>query len=148
MILWGCLAADPSLGNPMKTDDLFEIVTRRLRMVERMVWWVGRVESRDWSKHTQTVWTDGKDRMFEYPRVPVAQFSADCNEQQATRRCNASGPMNGWRHPRGSEFFARDEVALNPEATPLWDGPRGLAGTFAWLRMAGEPDDAIQALFW
>jgi hypothetical protein len=144
-ILWGCLAADTTLGSPAKADDLFELVTRRLRTVERMVWWVGIAGIRDWKKRSSTVWTDGLERIFEYPRVPTVEFKADCNEQ-SDRTCKATGPMKGWWHPRGSPNFSGD-LALNPTARPAWTGPRGDRGEFAWNSSAGAPDDAIRKIF-
>ena len=53
--------------------DLHTLVSRRLMMTERMLWYIGRGGSRTWDfkPGRGKEWQDGWARMFEYPRLSV-----------------------------------------------------------------------------
>jgi len=92
-------ARDPALADPANVERLHRLCDRRLRIVERMLYDVGRVErsARRWTRaqisgHAGGPWTDGFDRAFEYPRVPREFFDKAC--AAADDKCAA--PMTGW----------------------------------------------------
>jgi hypothetical protein len=100
-IVYQATAADITLADA--PERMHRLCDRRLRLVERMVYDVGRVEGRSWSRaqierHPGGPWPDGYERLFEYPRIPSSLFLRACRVD-ANRRCRA--PMNEWGYPSG-----------------------------------------------
>jgi hypothetical protein len=94
------MATNEQLQQPGKTDDLHLLVDRRLRVAERMLYYVAtrsRARHFDIKEITQTPtgpWKDGTKRIFEYPNVRRPAFRTVCNED-ANGRCQAPA-MAGW----------------------------------------------------
>ena len=90
---WATLIRQPAISDA----DLHSLVSRRLMTAERMLWYVGRPESRDWPFTAGKEWEDGWNRMFEYPRLPAARpFTGLCKAPTGTTTCSATGQMSGW----------------------------------------------------
>jgi len=116
---WSTLAADLTLSDA----DLHSLVSRRLLMTERMLWYVGRPESRSWdfSPADKRDWQDGWNRIFEYGRLPALNpFSSLCNPAKGQTACDVKGQMTGWDQRPGGQF--RHTIQVNPTAAPEWIG--------------------------
>ena len=82
-IVYQAAALDITLVDPSGVDRLHRLCDRRLRIVERMLYDVGRVGVRSWSRaqieaHPGGPWPDGYERLFEYPRIPPSLFQSVC----------------------------------------------------------------------
>jgi len=114
---WSTLAADLTLSDA----DLHSLVSRRLLMTERMLWYVGRPESRSWdfAGTDRKEWQDGWNRMFEYGRLPsLPPFSSLCNPAKGQTACDVKGQMAGWDRRPGGQF--RHDIQVNPAAAAEW----------------------------
>jgi len=114
---WSTAEANPG----MEIADLHSLVSRRLWMVERMLWHIGRVGSREWTIASDGAWRDTWERMFEYPRLPIdainTPFPGMCNPPDGSQDCANPGPMAGWRRESVQFQTAR---RVNPFADVLW----------------------------
>lgn len=102
-------------------DRLHRVCDRRLRIVERMLYDVGRPGPRAWAPaaieaHPGGPWPDGYERLFEYPRLPQATFLGACRPD-GNGRCQA--PMQEWGHPRG-DVFMHAAIRANPSLGASW----------------------------
>jgi hypothetical protein len=114
-------AVDIALADPAGVDRLHALCDRRLRIVERMLYDVGRADHGDWSRsqieaHRGGPWVDGLVRMFEYPRVPQSVFLAPCRADPTTNVCQA--PMADWK-VSGSEHLL-GPTRTNPDTRASW----------------------------
>ena len=101
-IVYQAAAFDNRLADPGSIERLHRLCDRRLRIAERMVYDVGQVVGRSWSRpqitaHRGGPWLDGWERMFEYPRLPESVFIQAC---QPDIFSVCSPPINNWTHPR------------------------------------------------
>lgn len=154
-IVYQAAAFDITLADPANIDRLHILCDRRLRLVERMLYDVGRVEpvgarttrKRKWSRpqvaaHPGGPWEDGWERSFEYPRVPQAVFATTCRADPTTRVCQA--PMSDWRLI-GVENLVGPE-RTNPGTTASWR-PTPAPGDPRSLRYTPGPlPDAVTAV--
>ena len=122
-ITYQAAAVDITLVASAGLDRLHRLCDRRLRTVERMVYDVGRVARRAWTRpqidsHAGGPWLDGHERLFEYPRVPAWLFGRACNPDPFNaNRCRA--PMEEWGYPRGDVHLHAGSRA-NPSAGAAW----------------------------
>jgi hypothetical protein len=141
---WMHLAEDPSISD----DDLHSLVSRRLMMAERMLWYVSTVGNlnRSWGK-TGNKWdgTDGWERMFEYPRLPVTKpLIATCNLTGAGTTCDPAGALDGWT--KVTRYVHDKKVADN--VSSKWKRDPADAYGFFFKNVAGnDPADAVTELF-
>jgi hypothetical protein len=120
-IVYQAAADNITLVDPVNIDRLHLLVDRRLRVVERMVYDVGRAGPRAWNvpqiaAHRGGPWLDGYERLFEYPRVPTWAFLGACN-LTSMRRCSA--PMDAWGHPAGDVNLSSN-IAPNKAGRDVW----------------------------
>jgi hypothetical protein len=120
-IAYQAAAVDITLADPAGLDRLHRLCDRRLRTVERMVYDVGRVARRAWTRrqiesHAGGPWKDGYERLFEYPRVPESLFGRACQPDHS-RRCVP--PMEEWGSPRG-DVHLHAGLRANPSAGAAW----------------------------
>jgi len=120
-IAFQAAAHDITLADPGGFDRLHRICDRRLRVVERMVYDVGRPGRRAWNlaqieSHRGGPWRDGYERLFEYPRIPASLFARTCRPD-STFRCSA--PMQEWGYPPG-DIYLHAAVRANPPARASW----------------------------
>lgn len=140
---WMHVAEDPALSDA----DLHSLVSRRLMVAERMLWYIGKVGDRGWGKTTANKWdgTDGWERMFEYPRLPVMRpLIATCNLSGSNTTCDAAGGLAGWEK---ETRYTRDHKVVDG-ATALWK--RDPTDSYGWFfnKTAGnDPADAVTKLF-
>lgn len=168
-IVWWAAANDPRLLAAAKIEDLHLLVDRRLRMAERMLYDVGRVEGweRAWQARAiranpAAAWEDGWNRMFEYPRLPQKVssggngqhvFMGVCNPDPAVptaRRCRTAS-MSDW-FVRGPEHLLLvKQTRLNAVAAPSWQRPPNDNPYTFFLKHApppkADPALAIERLF-
>jgi hypothetical protein len=148
-IVYQAAAVDITLADPGGLDRLHRLCDRRLRIVERMVYDVGRADGRSWSRtqveaHPGGPWPDGYERAIEYPRVPRSLFLGACRPQ-AFGLC--SPPMQGWIYPTGSTHL-HTTIRANPSARGSWHWESKHEVELAYLRTAGvSAVTAIQRLF-
>jgi hypothetical protein len=148
-IVYQSCAADITLADPGNIDRLHKVCDRRLRIVERMLYDVGRHSSRAWSKKQIKAnpggpWVDGTERAFEYPRVPRPFFFDTCNPG-STDICQA--PMTGWK--LGDDKTIMGPLRTNPTTTSRWTTPT-LIDILEYTHPASgaaKPIDAIRELF-
>ena len=119
-IVYQSCAADITLADPANIDRLHKGCDRRLRLVERMLYDVGRHAGRAWDKtqikaNPSGPWIDGTERAFEYPRVPRAFFIDNCNPGTGDV-CQA--PMTGWK--LGDDKTIMGPLRTNPGTTARW----------------------------
>jgi hypothetical protein len=115
---WSTLADDLSVSDA----DLHSLVSRRLLIIERMLWYVGGVGggARSWSITSANEWKDGWKRIFEYPRLAVAKpFSDMCKAPPGSEECDALGAMVGWVKPSGAPFH--HDFQINATAHSFWE---------------------------
>ena len=122
-IAFQAAAHDITLADPGGFDRLHRICDRRLRLVERMVYDVGRAGPRAWSlaqieSHRGGPWPDGYERLFEYPRVPASLFARACRPDSPLG-FQCAPPMQEWRHPPGDVHLHTD-LRANPSARASW----------------------------
>jgi hypothetical protein len=140
---WRTLAGDLTISDA----DLHTLVSRRLMMTERMLWYVGRGGSRSWdfaaAHHKE--WHDGWNRIFEYPRLPLDRpFTSLCKPAKGTTACDPTGQMTGWEQRYGGQFG--HDIQLNPVARPRWT--RHDDYTFFFVKTGGaDPAQAILDVF-
>jgi len=120
-IVYQAAAVDITLADPGGLDRLHRICDRRLRIVERMVYDVGRPGVRSWNlpqieSHRGGPWPDGYERLFEYPRVPASLFARTCRAG-SMRLC--SPPMNEWALPVGDPYL-HAAYRANPPSRASW----------------------------
>ena len=120
-IVYQAAADDITLIDPAQFDRLHRIVDRRLRIVERMIYDVGCTAGYPFNPeqvraHPGGPWTDGYERLFEYPRVWRGTFESVC-KPDATGQC--SPPIQDWSVRTGGVFVI-GPVRANPAATPSW----------------------------
>jgi hypothetical protein len=114
---WTTLAGDLTVSDA----DLHSLVSRRLIMTERMLWYVGPGGGHSWdfapAHHKE--WQDGWNRMFEYGRLgPDKAYNSLCKPAPGQTACDASGQMAGWERRPSGQF--RHDIQLNPTASPDW----------------------------
>jgi hypothetical protein len=145
-IVYQAIAADAALGEQANIERLHRICDRRLRIVERMLYDVGRAEKlRHWNQtqinaHKGGPWPDGLRRMFEYPRVPQEFFKAPCNPDD---KGVCQVPMNDWL-VRGVEHLITTE-RTNPETKGAWAAPNPDSHTDLEY-VPGKLADAVAAI--
>ena len=119
-IVFQAAASDMTLADPANIERLHRLCDRRLRLVERMMYEVGRQSDRAWSRsqirtHAGGPWIDGVERAFEYPRVPRAFFEETC-QPDANDVCKA--PMALWK--LGDDRNLVGSIQTNPATTKRW----------------------------
>lgn len=128
-IAYQAAAADIGLVAAGGRDRLHRLCDRRLRIVERMLYDVGRAGVRAWSRAAITArpggpWLDGYERLFEYPRVPQSAFLDACQPDQ-NGRCRP--PMQEWGHPSG-DSFVHAAIRTNPAVAASWPRANDVLG--------------------
>ena len=149
-IVYQSCAADMTLADPANIDRLHKNCDRRLRIVERMLYDVGRHSGRAWSKkqikaNPSGPWIDGLERAFEYPRVPREFFLDNCNPGN-TDSCQA--PMLGWK--LGDDKTIMHPVQTNPATTKRWVPNAKVDDILEYTQPAtgsAKPIDAVRELF-
>jgi hypothetical protein len=140
---WILLANDPTQGDA----DLHTLVSRRLMVAERMLWYVGRADARAWGQTAANKWngTDGWKRMFEYPRLPVVSpLVATCNLQTNSITCDVAGGLKGWTK---QARYVHD-FKVNDAATALWEHDPVEDYEFDFDKASGnDPVAAVKNLF-
>lgn len=108
------------LAAPTSIEALYFRVERNQRMVERMLYQVGRVEDiRRWGPLTAAgSWDDGLNRIFEYPRLGGTEFHSLCDPDPSNGDCRAGG-MDDWWYS-SSLGQTRTAVDVCPPAQPYW----------------------------
>jgi hypothetical protein len=159
-LVWWSVAVDSTLLAPAKIGDLHLLVDRRLRVVERMLYDVGRVnhawQANEIYNNKSGPWKDGWSRMFEYPRLPQKLgdsgnsrhvFKDICNPDATAAQVCQDAALSDW-HVKGVEHIhLRDTTRLNPDARPLWERPP-LGGNYVFYQKTGaDPVQAIEKLF-
>jgi hypothetical protein len=122
-IVYQASVDDATLMDPANIERLHRLTDRRLRIVERMLYDVGRAPERKWSRrqiaaHGAGPWTDGLERMFEYPRVAQSLFASVC-QAGSDGKCQA--PMDGWI--LGDDGTILGRARTNPATTAEWTSP-------------------------
>ncbi len=86
-VVYQATAWDIRFAEPANLDRLHLLCDRRLRLVERMLYEVGRNAARAWKAKPPAAgpWPDGLARAFEYPRVPRSVFQTTCQPTQTAR---------------------------------------------------------------
>lgn len=159
-LVWWSVAVNPSFLAPARIGDLHLLIDRRLRVVERMLYDVGRV-SHSW--HVNEIftnksgpWKDGWNRIFEYPRLPQKLgdsgnsrhvYKGICNpDASATQTCQDPA-LSDWQ-VRGTEHIhLRDTTRLNPIARALWKRPPVVDNYVFFLGTGADPVEAIEKIF-
>lgn len=125
-IVFQAAAHDITLADPANLERLHVVADRRLRIVERMLYDVGRANHQRWPRRQALApggpWRDGLKRIFEYPRVKQRVFLGMCHPDPFGGRCAA--PMNDW-YVRGSEHLLgpiRTNVGTRTAWPPAADG--------------------------
>lgn len=125
-IVFQAAARDITLADPANIERLHLLADRRLRMVERMLYDVGRADHRRYPKSVTSQpggpWPDGLERIFEYPRVPQRIFLGMCHPDASFGICAA--PMNEWA-VRGPEHLI-GPIRTNVGTRAAW--PRAADG--------------------
>jgi hypothetical protein len=116
-IVYQATAADIRFAEPPNLVRLHNLCDRRLRLVERMLYEVGRSAVRAWKSKPPPAgpWPDGLERAFEYPRVPRRFFLGTC-QPDAKDTCKA--PMDAWH--LGDDNTIVGPLRTNPGTTALW----------------------------
>jgi len=148
-IVWRAGAADATLLQTTNLEALHMLVDRRLRVTERMLYDVTKTSSRRW-RLSSAEWSDGWERIFEYPRVPQGPFRTLCQVEPPTsgassRDCTTTD-MSGWYLESGDSRFFKRSIKLNGSAFPHWIPVNGYE--FHFNKGSGiSPSDAIKQLF-
>jgi hypothetical protein len=137
---WATLADDLTISDA----DLHSLVSRRLMVVERMMWYIGSVDSRAWNITGTNEWRDGWNRIFEYPRLWVAKpFASLCNPD-SNGVCDTNGKMAGWTKRFGGQF--RHAYQVGSGAGSFWSFVSPYH--FSFKRGGGnDPADAVKKVF-
>src|SRR6185295_10592774 len=116
-VVYQATAWDIRFADPANLDRLHRLFDRRLRLVERMLYEVGRGASRAWKAKPPAAgpWPDGLVRAFEYPRVPRSVFLTTC-QPDAKDSCTA--PMDTWH--LGDDNTIVGPIQTNPGTTARW----------------------------
>ena len=144
---WRLLARNLAISEA----DLHTLVSRRLMVTERMLWYVGTVGGRNWSIkggkfEAGKEWADGWNRMFEYPRLPASRaFDRVCNSATGSSVCDTTGQMKGWSRTSVGGFAHTRK--LNSVATPQWVKVVDARTTGFHFVKTGDPVKAINDLF-
>jgi hypothetical protein len=146
-IVFQASALEVRFAEPAHFDRLHRLCDRRLRLVERMLYDVGRGAYRAWAAKPPAAgpWPDGLERAFEYPRVPRTFFQTSCRPD-ANDSCQA--PMNQWH--LGDDNTIVGPLQTNPGVTDRWR--QGSTDPYALEYTAADPAkpkavDAIVGLF-
>ena len=145
-ISWWLLGDDFSLATNISS--LHELVDRKLRITERMLYDVGRVDNRSWTKKTISAniagqWKDGWNRMFEYPRIKQNLFLPHCSPHATTKVCT-NAPMTDW-HVHGSTNLSLVKTArTNAVVQNLWE--QQPTDNYAFFFKSPSVNDPVQAL--
>jgi hypothetical protein len=146
-IVYQATAADIRFAEPPNLVRLHNLCDRRLRLVERMLYEVGRSAARAWKSKPPPAgpWPDGLERAFEYPRVPRRFFLGTC-QPDAKDTCKA--PMDAWH--LGDDNTIVGPLRTNPGTTALWQ--QGTDDNYALEFKPLDPTkpravDAIAGLF-
>ncbi len=147
-ICWWLLGDDFSLA--ANKADLHLLVDRKLRITERMLYDVGRVDNRSWTKKTIAAnisgqWKDGWNRMFEYPRIKQNLFLPHCNPDATTHVCS-NAPLSDWYVNGSVNLSLVDTARINPTASGLWDKTGGYHFFFK-SPSTNDPEEALNKLF-
>jgi hypothetical protein len=134
-----------TLADPAKIELLHRIVDRRLRIVERMLYDVGRADHRAWkSVAAAGPWIDSLERVFEYPRLPRSLFEGSCNPNDAQfGTCRA--PMTGWRRPASADEVVGPNRA-GPASSASWVQNPKDKYSFEYARPAATAPDSVTAI--
>jgi hypothetical protein len=158
-LVWWATGVHAALLSPARLDDLHLLVDRRLRIVERMLYDIGRV-SRNWRvdqihPNPGGAWRDGWNRMFEYPRIPQKLgdrgnhrnvFKGICNPDSSAAQLCQNPALVDW-HVRGAvHLMLRLTTRLNPSVASLWIHNPNSNYEF-WLKAGSDPVQAIEQLF-
>jgi hypothetical protein len=158
-IVWWATGVHAALLTPARLDDLHLLVDRRLRLVERMLYDIGRV-THNWRvdqihPNPAGPWREGWNRMFEYPRIPQRLgdrgnhrnvFQGICNPDSSALRLCQNPAMTDW-HVRGAvHLMLRRTIRLNPTAAPHWNQTPA-SGYHFLLKPGADPVQAIEQLF-
>jgi hypothetical protein len=116
-IVYQATAWDIRFAEPSNLERLHKVCDRRLRLVERMLYEVGRSADRAWGNKPPAAgpWPDGLDRAFEYPRVPRRIFQATC---QPDEKDTCKAPMDSWH--LGDDNTIVGPLQTNPSTTARW----------------------------
>jgi hypothetical protein len=141
---WMTLSANLAISDA----DLHTLVSRRLMVSERMLWYVGRVSfgerSWDFAPARRKEWQDGWNRIFEYPRLPIQKpFAGLCRAPTGSQICDPAGAMRGWHERFGGQFIHL--IQVNPKAGPSWK--RADEFFFDKAGGAADPAQAVLDLF-
>jgi hypothetical protein len=146
-VVYQATAWDIRFAEPANLDRLHRLCDRRLRLVERMLYEVGRGAARGWKAKPPAAgpWPDGLARAFEYPRVPRNMFLTTC-QPDAKDFCTA--PMDAWH--LGDDNTIVGPIQTNPGTTARWRP--GTADPYALEFTPLDPAkpkavDAISGLF-
>lgn len=141
-VAWTTLADDPAISGA----DLHELVSRRLMVVERMMWYVGAGDwgDRSWKITPANQWRDDWNRIFEYPRLRVATpFESMCNPD-TSGVCDINGQMADWTKNFGGQF--RHPYQIGSAAASLWLFDKNYS--FSFNAVGGnDPADAVTQIF-
>jgi hypothetical protein len=158
-IVWWAVGTDATLLDPARIDDLNLLVDRRLRVTERMLYDVGRV-NHEWhvneiSNNPAGPWKDNWNRIFEYPRVPQQVnsrvFKGICNPDTTSAQVCQNAAMTDWQVRGVVHLVLRNITHLNPIVQFLWERPPAGALTHPdycfYLKAGSDPVKAIEDLF-
>jgi hypothetical protein len=144
-IVYQAAARQITLADPGNVELLHKICDRRLRIVERMLYDVGRADVRAWkSTAAAGPWTDGLERMFEYPRVPKSIFVRACNPDDK-RFGYCRPPMADWRRPIGGDDLIGPNRS-SPAAAGSWKANEEDPYSFEYTRAAASAPDPVAAV--
>lgn len=140
---WETLAGDFTIS----PANLHTLVSRRLMIAERMLWYIGGKIGRRWGTTTAGQWngTDGWERIFEYPRLPIQKpLISSCNLPSGGTICTSPGPMAGWW--KSIQF--NHDFAIHPTAAALWKPDTVDSYGFFFNNAPGnDPAQAVKLLF-
>ena len=160
-ILWDFNVIHPVIPqtqhpSPMTIDDLHFLIDRRIRIVERMLYDVGRIDSRNWEyenikqKPTEA-WKDGYKRIFEYPRIVRTKFWESLCNPGSDGQCDDNKMEDWWK----GRMYLNRRYDVNVEASGFWDRPTLIDDNDyiiyyknnSPVSPPGDPFDAIKKLF-
>ena len=149
-LVWWATAVDPALLQTGGADDLHELVDRRLRTAEWMLYYVARKVGRGFNmaaiKANPTgPWETGFKRIFEYHRLPGG-FMSLCQPHATTRACQAPA-LVGWRAGAGmlTHAFKVAEGATSYWRLPTVPDPEGYL--LVYDTNGGTAVDAVDNVF-
>ena len=149
-LVWWATALDPALLQTGGADDLHELVDRRLRTAERMLYYVARKVGRGFDMaairaNPAGPWETGFKRIFEYHRLPGG-FMSLCQPHATTRACQAPA-LAGWRAGAGmlTHAFKVAEGATSYWRLPTVPDPEGYL--LVYDTNGGSAVDAVDNVF-